>query len=212
MLDHPDYQALSSAARLTLLTLRLCSQNTAASIFRPYPAVLCVQTGLSLRALAGALAELEAGAWIEREGHVVWIRNGLRYDPNLRLSDDKHRAAVLRALEALPSCALVGKFCEYYRITRPLPGPGQGLARPWQDRSPPRRRRSRRRNSEKEGGARGGRNPDGLSAPLTGSEGSGGDAGRRMAEGSFRGGAPTPAGQTVTEVLDRLRATVEAEP
>lgn len=137
MLDHPDYQTLSSAARLTLLTLRLCTQNTVASIFRYYPTQLRVQTGQTPKVLEGSLVELETGHWIERDGVVLWIRNGLRYDPYIRLGDPKHRTAVLRAISALPTCGLVSKFCDYYKITRPSEGSSKGHARVIDDPSPP---------------------------------------------------------------------------
>lgn len=137
LLDHPDYQTLSSPARLTLLTLRLCTQNTVASIFRYYASVLQTQTGLPLPTLETTLAELAAEGWIEREGVVVWIRNGLRYDPNIRLADPKHEIAVSRAIAALPRCDLVIKFCDYYKIARPFQGPSKGLAGPLDDPSPP---------------------------------------------------------------------------
>lgn len=119
------------------MTLRLCAQNNAACIFRLYPAVLAAQTGYSARAVDSALAALEAGAWIYRGDGLVWLRNGLRYDPQMHLADDKHRKAVERAIAALPHSALVARFCDYYRIVRPLDDPSEALARGREGPSPP---------------------------------------------------------------------------
>jgi hypothetical protein len=138
MVEDYDYQALSSAARLVLLTLRVCPQNTAASMLRLYPHVLMAQTGYRLPVLRGAIAALVKGRWIECEGPwellsgpcLVWIRNGLRFDPSLRLADRKHRLAVERALAAFGDTPLVARFREYYGITRPLEDPSKGLRRP----------------------------------------------------------------------------------
>lgn len=132
--DELDFQVLTPPARHTLLTLRLCPQNNAASIFRYYPEVLRSQTGYPAEILDAALAELEcspslAAPWIYREWLVVWIRNGLRHDPNIRLADPKHKKAVERAVESLPKLGIVARFCDYYRIPRPFDGPSEALGR-----------------------------------------------------------------------------------
>src|SRR5262245_27172607 len=106
LFDDPDFQRLSPHARLVLVVLRQCAQAGAAGIFRYYPAVLCEQTGLTRDELEVAIQELEQPAprrpWIYREDTVVWIRNGLRYDPHLSLANPKHAAGVRRAVAALP--------------------------------------------------------------------------------------------------------------
>ena len=68
MVEDPDFQALPATARHVLLTLRLCPQNTAASVLRLYPTVLATQTGYSRRVLQRAIAALVKGRWIEYEG------------------------------------------------------------------------------------------------------------------------------------------------
>jgi uncharacterized phage protein (TIGR02220 family) len=128
--DDPDFQRLSPVARLTLYTVRLCAQAGPGVIFRYYPELLRRQTGLTGGQLERALAELEQERWIVREGVVLWVRNGLRHDPALRLTDRKHRAAVLRALDSLPRLAIVLTFCDYYGLPRPFEGPSEALARP----------------------------------------------------------------------------------
>jgi len=127
LLDTLEFQALSSTARHIFLTMRLCSQNNAASIFRLYEGTLAEQTGYPVTEIRSALEELAAGEdpWIAYQTGLIWIKNGLRYDPSMRLSDKKHLVAVQRALSALPRCELVVKFCDYYKIARPFDGPGR---------------------------------------------------------------------------------------
>jgi len=133
LFDDPDFQRLPSAARLVLLTVRLCHQAGLASIYRYYAEVLARQTGLPLKALEQALRELEEAGWIARDEVVLWVRNGLRYDPHVRLSDPKHRKAVEKTIAALPKRAIVLKFCDYYAITRPFDGPAMGHERVFDD-------------------------------------------------------------------------------
>lgn len=134
--DDPDFQRLSPHARLVFYTVRLCKQAGPAAIFRYYLAVLMAQTGLSARALDGALGELERGSWIEREGVILWVRNGLRYDPHVRVRDPKHRKAITRHLAELPKLMIVLRFCDYYEIERPFEDPSRTYPTGDRDRVP----------------------------------------------------------------------------
>src|SRR5262245_20245605 len=125
--DDPDFQDLTPFARLVFYTLRLCHQAGPGCIFRYYHEVIARQSGLSIRAVETALAELEKTGWIIRDEPVIWIRNGLRHDPTMRLSDRKHRAGVIRALESLPRRGVVLTFCDYYDLPRPFDGPSMTL-------------------------------------------------------------------------------------
>jgi hypothetical protein len=126
--DAKQYQGLSVEARLTLLTLRLCRDAGPACIFRYYPDVLQAQTGLSARRLTAAMAELgrtpsTRRPWIvvDSAAHVVWIRNGLRFDPSSPRGSESHLKGVRRALLALPRTALLARFCEHYGISMASP-------------------------------------------------------------------------------------------
>ncbi len=123
--DHPEFQALPAQARHVLLTTRLCAQAGPGAIFTCYPEVLARQAGLPPRQIERALTALEAAGWIQREGLIVWVVNGLRYDPSMHLSDPKHQKAVARAVSALPRLSIVLRFCDYYKITRPFDGPSK---------------------------------------------------------------------------------------
>ncbi len=126
LVDHEDFRVLSPNARLVLFVLRLGPSTTIASIFTYYPAVVQAQTGLSPRALEAALKELEQRPsperpWIVRDRSVLWIRNGLRFDPNLSVSNDNHIVAIRRTVAALPQrSAVVQQFLAYYPMLGPL--------------------------------------------------------------------------------------------
>lgn len=117
--DDVDFQRLSPEARLVLYTCRLCSQAGPAAIFRYYPEILGRQTGLKPKQIESALTELERETWIVREYPVLWVRNGLRHDPHMRLSNVKHRKSIETSLRSLPRLHIVASFCDYYGL--PLP-------------------------------------------------------------------------------------------
>lgn len=121
MIDDPDYQLLTHEARHTLLTARICDAYGVAGIFRFYPEVLAKQTGLDLKHLLGAIFELQEADWARMDGasNVLWIVNGLRYDPQVSLDNIRQRAAILNQLRSLPRTPLLGAFLEHYRIDPP---------------------------------------------------------------------------------------------
>jgi hypothetical protein len=72
-----------------------------------------------------ALVELAADFWVIRQGPIVWLRNALRHDPSMRLSDAKHRKTIERWVLGLPKLSIVLTFCDYYQITRPFEDPSK---------------------------------------------------------------------------------------
>jgi hypothetical protein len=146
MLDSLDFQALSSDGRLTLLVLRLGPAADLGCIFRYYREPIQAQTGLSARRVEAALRELEANPspdapWIFRDRRILWIRNGLKYDPGLNLDNENNMAGVARHIQGLPESKVVDAFLAYYPqvatiLDDPPPGPrggpppGPSVARP----------------------------------------------------------------------------------
>jgi hypothetical protein len=128
--DDPDFQRLSPDARLTLLVARVCHQAGPAAIFRYYPELLRLQTGLSAKRLEAAFVELEVGNWIYRDGSVMWIRNGLRHDPTTTLANKLHKISIIRWLDGLPKERIVLKFCDYYKLPYPFEAHVNGLPSP----------------------------------------------------------------------------------
>ena len=125
LFDDPDFQTLTSDARLVLLTVRLCAQAGPAAIFRYYLELLACQTGMPQERVAAALAELaespsEDHPWIVYDKAIVWVRNGLRHDPTMRLANRKHAEAVRRAVAGLPRHDIVAMFCDYYGLAKPF--------------------------------------------------------------------------------------------
>ena len=126
LFDDPDFQQLPVLARWTLVTLRLSRDTGPAAIFEYSTDRLRRQTGLSRRELDAALATLQQTGWIDRDASLLWVRNGLRYDPLMRIdTNPHHKAAVVRWLTGLPKRSIVMKFCDYYHLAYPfesLPG------------------------------------------------------------------------------------------
>jgi len=119
---HPDFRVLTPHARLTLLVLRVAGQSNIAGIGWGYTEPLVAETGLAPRQIRAALLELEKkptpeAPWIYRDGNLVWVRNALRFDPNLTLNNPNHVRAVQRSVAGLPrSSEIVQRFRDYYHL------------------------------------------------------------------------------------------------
>lgn len=130
LLEDPHFLRLSSSARLLLLTLRLSEEAGPGCIWRFYREPFAVRTGLQDGAFETAFEELRTNPsahrpWIffDAQDGVLWIRNGLRWDPSLNLADLKHRRAVETVLSGLPPSPLIRQFRRYYHLPRPFEGP-----------------------------------------------------------------------------------------
>lgn len=136
LVDHPDFQALGPDARLLLVVLRLVLGPAGISLV--YLDVLARQTGLGrsrVRRALKALGQPQASGgdpWTYSDvlfggdpggSAIVWLRNGLRHDPSMSLTNLRQRRAVEVAVEALPRHAIVAKYCRYYDLPYPMPYP-----------------------------------------------------------------------------------------
>jgi uncharacterized phage protein (TIGR02220 family) len=129
LFDDPDYQQLSAHARLVLLTVRLCRDAGPAAIFEFSTDRLMRQTCLTRREVTTALTELHQADWIDLDASLIWVRNGLRYDPVIRTSNPLHVRAVTHWLAGLPKRPIVLRFCDHYH----LPYPFESLSIPTPD-------------------------------------------------------------------------------
>lgn len=120
LFDDLDFQTLRPNARLLLLTYRQCRQAGPAAIFLAYRDHVAKQTGLSLGEVTRCRDELAAAGWIEFEGDIVWVRNGLRHDPTMHVANENHRKAIMAWIATLPRLAIVLRFCDYYQFRYPF--------------------------------------------------------------------------------------------
>lgn len=126
LFDDPDFQRLTPRARLMLVTVRQCEQAGPAAIFRYYPELLARQTGYKVTLVHEALNELDRETWTVHDAQVLWVRNGLRYEPTGLRSPD-YRKAIESWIADLPKSSVVLSFCDYYQIAHP---PRQGVDTP----------------------------------------------------------------------------------
>jgi hypothetical protein len=78
-------------------------------------------TGLPPDRARMAIKGLADAMWVRSEGPVVWLRNGLRFEPALTLENENHKKGVARHLKGLPKFAIVNDFADYYDLDRPFP-------------------------------------------------------------------------------------------
>ena len=114
LIDDPHFQLLAPNAKLCFFTLKLMLGATGIDVVRAYSIVMAEVTGLSKAQVDVALAELIDAGFIEIEASVIWIPNGLKYNPALSLDNERHQTSVTRHLEGLPPLEIVGRFTAKY--------------------------------------------------------------------------------------------------
>jgi hypothetical protein len=129
LVDDPDYQSLSPNARHVFQTMRLSDEIGPGCIWRAYLEPISKRTGYTMKIVEQSLDELREGGWIEWDGIIIWIKNGLRYDPTFKLCDEKHKKSLLRRLSMLPKREIVVNFCKYYDLVCPFDAPSKGLTK-----------------------------------------------------------------------------------
>lgn len=128
-----DYQQLSPPEKLVLLHCKL--NLGAAGIGILYVASLADQTGLSEEGVRLALTTLEHRDWLRVERNVIWVVNGLKYEPSLTRDNTNHRKWLRRHLAGLPNLAVVNAFRSRYADwlgdeTIPPQTPSDGIPNP----------------------------------------------------------------------------------
>lgn len=150
--DDADYQDLSPLAQAVFHTLKLKLGQYGIAVF--YPSLLQeYHRQASPLALEQAMAELAAvkpsggDGWIVRERNVVWLRNGLKYEPSLSLENANHRKGAYRWAMSLPKLAVVDAFIRSYDLGEPLGIPSRSHPDPIPNGWPI---RERERDTERE--------------------------------------------------------------
>lgn len=114
--DSPQFQALTTSAQRVLYSLKLRLPPSGINVL--YAAELTPRCGrdMTVARTEDALAELEGADWIMRDGPIIWLVNGLRYEINLSWQQWNHRRGIQRRIFSLPSSAIVESFKSYYPL------------------------------------------------------------------------------------------------
>ncbi len=121
--DDEDFQKLPSEARLALLYLRSSPLSNMPCLYRVYREAIEQHTGLRGTVVDRVLDTLSDTGWVEIEKGIIWVKNGLRYDPSISLKNPKHIEAIRKILMGLPKLKIVINFCAYYNIPIPYDTP-----------------------------------------------------------------------------------------
>jgi hypothetical protein len=121
VLDDGDFNEFQPGGKLLFFLLKLM---LGASGIRVVPALvptLVERSGAEERHVLKGLEELKAAGWLKIERNVVWLVNGLRYNPGLSLENANHRQKIRRHLDGLPRLAIVDEYRAHYGIAAPPP-------------------------------------------------------------------------------------------
>lgn len=115
IVDDPDYKGLSPDAKLLFWTLQHWPEGNKVGIFAAFPDAIMDRTGLTKKAMTAAKTELQTSHHALWDGNFVWLRNRLRFSPELAWKNEKQMAGLKNELLGLPKTRLLSKFAEYYK-------------------------------------------------------------------------------------------------
>lgn len=114
--DDPEFLKFTRVEKLVFLNLRTGPQCNLPAIFRYSLDMVIMQTRTKSSSVRLALRTLSEKNWIKTEAGIVWIKKGLKYDPNVTLTNPKHMIAIKNAILSLPKLQIVRDFIDYYKI------------------------------------------------------------------------------------------------
>jgi len=123
--DDIDFRKLSPAEKLVFLNLRTSPLTNMPVIYPYYVEAIERQTGLDRDEILRALDTLSDSHWIAIQEGIVWVMRGLKFDPNIVLSNEKHLVAIKNIILALPKLQIVRDFIDFYKINIPYPIPSR---------------------------------------------------------------------------------------
>ncbi len=121
--DDPDFRKLSPETKLVFLNIRTSPLTNIPCIYNFYFEAIEKQTGLSKAIIKKSLDTLCHTLFIEIEDGIVWVRKGLKFDPNIILTNPKHTTAVKKIILSLPKLKIVKNFIDFYKLDIPYPIP-----------------------------------------------------------------------------------------
>lgn len=147
--DSPEFQSLSPHAQLVWFHLKLALGPTGIDTMTAPEWQIAERSNLEVDQVRAALEELAEPspsdgiphpipkAWLVRERNVLWLRNGLKYEPSRTLTNANHRTSVEKHAAGLPKLRIVNDFCAHYGIDpvfpelwdtpSPTPSPSKGI-------------------------------------------------------------------------------------
>jgi hypothetical protein len=114
--ERQDFRMLSYDARALLCYLRTCPAGSLIGIFRFHPDFAHADLGIPADRIEPALRELEESGFIQRHELWLWIVDAVAATPNVSLQNEKHRIAVVKALQQVDD-VLAQKFRRNHSFT-----------------------------------------------------------------------------------------------
>ncbi len=112
--DDAAFRALSSLAQRVLYALKLRLPRVGIGPLDMGRLVGTCGSDVTLARFRAALDELAGSGFVRWSGPIVWLVNGLRFEPYYRADDARHRLAVQRALLAFARNPVAQEFRAHY--------------------------------------------------------------------------------------------------
>ncbi len=129
MFDDSQFRNLPRDAKQLLTMLKMTRLTNMAHIFYCDTGCLVTlseQTGMTLEEVKNSIRILSEYHWVYYQDNILWIRNGLKFEPTYNPNNQNHRTCIQNILKGLPKSEIVVKYCQYYGFEIPFEWPSNG--------------------------------------------------------------------------------------
>jgi len=124
LIDDPTFQKLPPEAKLCFYTLKLMLGAAGIDVIRAHEAALTELTGLNINTVKRSLSDLVHAGFLVIQGNVLWLRNGLKFNPALNLDNENHHKSIVTHLHGLPRQEIDTEFAVAYELKTIIHGMG----------------------------------------------------------------------------------------
>lgn len=121
LLQSPEFLELSPDGQLVWFHLKLMLGPAGIDVIPAAEAQLEETTGMGSERVRDGISDAIEVGLLRRERNVLWIPNGLRFEPSRSLENENHVKSIVRHIGGLPKLAIVNDFAEYYGLEPPFP-------------------------------------------------------------------------------------------
>lgn len=124
LLQSPEFLDLSPEGQLVWFHLKLMLGPCGIDVIPAVEAQLEEATNMPSEGVRKGMGDAMDKDFLRRERNVLWMVNGLKFEPSRTVTNANHRTSIQKHIGGLPKLKIVNDFADYYGLDRPFPKVG----------------------------------------------------------------------------------------